>query len=152
MGGTGETCRISLTSRCSRQSWYGVGRFLEGVLVAGGAASLAAALRLELDRAGGMGGSVPGGASWRNDLETWTEVTVEVTEVEVTDLSLDLELSLFSRSRVRSLDSRCPAAFSTDFLRRSRAPSRRTAKDGSAFSSPELASPLGGNSIGKCSS
>ena len=148
MGGTGETCRISLTSRCSRHSWYGVGRFLEGVLVAG-RASLAA-LRLELDRAGGMGGSVPGGASWRNDLETWTEVTVEVTEVEVTDLSLDLELSLFSRSRVRSLDSLCPAAFSTDFLRRSRAPSRRTAKDGSAFSSPELASPLGGDSIGKC--
>ena len=147
MGGTGETWRISLTSRCSRHSWYGVGRFLEGVLVDG--ASLAAALRLELDRAGGMGGSIPG-ASWRNDLETWIEVNVEVT-VEVTDLSLDLELSLFSRSRVRSLDSRCPAAFSTDFLRRSRAPSRRTAKDGSAFSSPELASPLGGNSIGKCS-
>ena len=143
MGGTGETWRISLTSRCSRHSWYGVGRFLEGVLVVG-AASLAA-LRLELDRAGGMGGSIPG-ASWRNDLETWIEVTVEVT-----DLSLDLELSLFSRSRVRSLDSRCPAAFSTDFLRRSRAPSRRTAKDGSAFSSSELASPLGGNSIGKCS-
>ena len=140
MGGTGETWRISLTSRCSRHSWYGVGRFLEGVLVDG--ASLAAALRLELDRAGGMGGSIPG-ASWRNDLETWIEVTVEVT-----DLSLDLELSLFSRSRVRSLDSRCPAAFSTDFLRRSRAPSRRTAKDGSAFSSPELASPLSGNSIG----
>ena len=149
MGGTGETCPISLTSRCSRQSWYGVGRFLEGVLVAGGAASLAAALRLELDRAGGMGGSIPG-ASWRNDLETWIEVTVEVT-VEVTDLSLDLELSLFSRSSVRSLDSLCPAAFSTDFLRRSRAPSRRTAKDGSAFSSPELASPLGCDSIGKCS-
>ena len=148
MGGTGETWRISLTSRCSRHSWYGVGRFLEGVLVVG--ASLAAALRLELDRAGGMGGSMPG-ASWRNDLETWIEVTVEVTEVEVTDLSLDLELSLFSRSSVRSLDSLCPAAFSTDFLRRSRAPSRRTAKDGSAFSSPELASPLGGNSIGKCS-
>ena len=68
MGGTGETCRISLTSRCSRHNWYGVGRFLEGVLVVG-AASLAA-LRLELDRAGGMGGSIPGGASWRNDLET----------------------------------------------------------------------------------
>ena len=58
MGGTGETCRISLTSRCSRHSWYGVGRFLEGVLVVGAAASLAA-LRLELDRAGGMGG-IPG--------------------------------------------------------------------------------------------
>ena len=65
-------------------------------------------------------------------------------EVEVTvPLSLDLELSLFSRSRVRSLDSLCPAAFSTDFLRRSLAPCWWTAMEGSAFSSPELASPLG---------
>ena len=76
-GGTGDTWRISFISRCSRHSWYGVGRFLEGVLVAVGepaplltatAASLTA-LRLELDLAGGMGG-IPGAS--RNDLETWS--------------------------------------------------------------------------------
>ena len=69
-------------------------------------------------------------------------------DVEVTvPLSLDLELSLFSRSRVRSLDSLCPAAFSTDFLRRNLAPwataAAAAATEGSSFSSPELASPLG---------
>ena len=65
-GGTGDTCRISLISRCSRHSWYGVGRFLEGVLVV---TDSLAALRLELDLAGGMGG-IPGAS--RNDLETWS--------------------------------------------------------------------------------
>ena len=66
VGGTGDTRPISLTSRCSRHSWYGVGRFFAGVLVAAipgeplllrlRASLTLAALRLELVLGGGRGG------------------------------------------------------------------------------------------------
>ena len=52
-----------------------------------------------------------------------------ISEVTAAVLSLERELILFfSRSRVRSRDSLCPAAFSTDFLRRNLAPAGRASE------------------------